>query len=83
MLSPSFPLTPSTPQSVDASGRPTEFAPPQIPQTFGDVNLLGKEAYLENLNESNTQIQQGNLKNWDAKRRGGGKGVQADKALTK
>ncbi len=82
----SMPVTPTTPQSfnVDSSGklRPTEFDPPQIPQSFGG-KVLGKEAYLENMTDLNREIQVGNLKNWDAKRRANGKGVQADKALKK
>ncbi|MES2706981.1 MAG: tetratricopeptide repeat protein [Verrucomicrobiota bacterium] len=83
----SFPVTPATPQSFGAPDRrgmvrPTEFDPPQIPQSFGG-KVLSKDAYLQNLDFDNGQIQEGNLKNWDTKRRSSGKGVQADKAMKK
>ena len=59
-----------------------DFDPPQIPQT-SNGGVLGKDAYLENLDLDNKTIQDGNIKSWDAKRRTSGKGVQAEKALKK
>ncbi|MDB6136580.1 MAG: large extracellular alpha-helical protein [Verrucomicrobiales bacterium] len=79
-------VTPTTPaSSVDPQGRMlknVEFDPPQIPQSFGG-KVLSKDAYLQNVDFYNSQIQEGNLKNWDVKRRSGGQGVQAEKALKK
>ena len=69
-------------QQITPFDSDSAFDPPQIPQTFNG-GVLGKDAYLQNLDLDNKTIQDGNIKAWDAKRRTSGKGVQAEKALKK
>lgn len=69
------------PTQADPFASQQEFDPPQIPQSFGgQQKVLSKDAYLENLSGDNRSIQDSNVKNWDFKRRSGGKGVEAQKA---
>jgi tetratricopeptide (TPR) repeat protein len=49
----------------------------------GKPKVLGKDAYLKNVDESNKALQQRQLENWDFKRRGNAKGVEAGEALKK
>ena len=69
-------------QSITPFPNGNNFDPPQIPQTFNG-GVLGKDAYLQNLDFENKSIQDGNIQSWDTKRRNSGKGVQAEKALKK
>ena len=87
VLKPSaFPVTPATPRpNVQVirefdPNKNQEFDAPQIPQTNG---VLGKDAYLQNVDKDNGAIQDKNWGEWDSKRRTSGKGVQAEKALKK
>ena len=69
-------------QSITPFPNGNNFDPPQIPQTLNG-GVLGKDAYLQNLDFENKSIQDGNIQSWDTKRRNSGKGVQAEKALKK
>lgn len=70
------------PTETDPFAGQKDFDPLQIPQSFGSggKKVLSKDAYLENLSDDNRDIQESNFKNWDDKRRSGGKGVEAQKA---
>ena len=49
----------------------------------GKPKMLEKGQYLENIDESNKKLQREQIQNWDVKRRGNSKGVEAGKALMK
>ena len=63
--------------------------PPQVPQTFGGggplakPKVLDKGEYLKNIDDSNKKLQRDQIQNWDEKRRGNAKGVEAGKAFSK
>jgi tetratricopeptide (TPR) repeat protein len=46
-------------------------------------NILEKGEYLKNINESNKAVQEQQLQNWDMKRRGNSKGVEAKDVFKK
>ncbi len=79
---PTSSVTLPDPQQIQTLDNGIIFDPPQIPQSING-GVLGKDAYLQNLNLDNKTIQDGNINAWDAKRRTSGKGVQAEKALKK
>ena len=65
-------------------GVPALHNRPAAPGTPGSKpKMLEKGRYLENIDESNKKLQREQIQNWDEKRRGNAKGVEAGKALMK
>jgi hypothetical protein len=68
----------AAPEQTPANG---VTAPAAVTKPKG--NILEKGEYLKNINESNKAVQEQQLQNWDMKRRGNSKGVEAKDVFKK